>query len=161
MTTQKSTFSEADIRALIAPFARESGGLLPALAAVQTEYGWVPEEVLPILADIFNVSRAEVHGTVSFYHDFRREPGGKHVVKICQAEACQAMGSRNLTHHARKALGIDLHETDETGTFSLEPVYCLGNCACSPAIMIDEKPYGRVDAARFDAILAKTKGVAQ
>lgn len=161
MTVQKDTISEAEIRALITPFAKEPGGLLPALAAVQADLGWVPDETLPILADIFNLSRAEVHGTVSFYHDFRRAPAGQHIIKICQAEACQAMGSRALTHHARKTLGVDLHQTEESGTFSLEPVYCLGNCACSPAIMIDEKVYGRVDAARFDAIIAKTKGTAK
>jgi len=155
---QKETISEAEIRALITPFAKEPGGLLPALAAVQADYGWVPDETLPILADIFNLSRAEVHGTVSFYHDFRRKPAGQHVIKICQAEACQAMGSRALTRHACKTLGIELHETDEAGAFSLEPVYCLGNCACSPAMMIDDDVHGRVDAARFDAIIAKTKG---
>jgi len=158
VTLQREIAPEAEIRALITPFAKEPGGLLPALAAVQADFGWVPDETLPILADIFNLSRAEVHGTVSFYHDFRRKPGGQHIIKICQAEACQAMGSRALTRHACDSLGIELHETDESGTFSLEPVYCLGNCACSPAIMMDEQVYGRVDAARFDAILSKTKG---
>ena len=158
LTSKKTPLAEADIRALISPFAKQPGGLLPALTALQSELGWVPEETLPVLADIFNLSRAEVHGTVSFYHDFRREPGGQHVIKICQAEACQAMGSRALTKHAIESLGIDMHQTDETALFSLEPVYCLGNCACSPAVMVDETVYGKVDASRFDEIVTKTKG---
>ncbi len=99
-----------------------------------------------------NLSRAEVHGVVSFYHDFRRTPPGRHVVRICRAEACQAMGARQLESDVKGALGIDFHETTDDGVFSLEPVYCLGNCACSPAIMIDRRVYGRVDEKAFAEI---------
>ena len=93
-----------------------------------------------------------MHGVVSFYHDFRTTPPGKHIIKICQAEACQAMGSRELSTHAEETLGVDMHSSNEEVT--LEPVYCLGNCACSPAVMIDGKTYGRVSAGRFNDIVA-------
>ncbi len=99
-----------------------------------------------------NLSRADVYGVVNYYHDFRTEAPGKHIVKICQAEACQAMGSRALTKHAHEALGAGFHETSNNVT--LEPVYCLGNCACAPAVMVNSKTHGRVDAARFDDLLA-------
>ena len=106
------------------------------------------------IADELNISRADVHGVVNFYHDFRTTPPGRRVVKICQAEACQSMGSRELTAHAEQAVGVALHNTTADGEITLEPVYCLGNCACSPAIMIDSKVYGRVDNDQFDRLLA-------
>lgn len=125
--------------------------LVQILQTIVTRYGWVPEATIRQLALELNLSRADVHGVVQYYHDFRTEEPGRHIVKICQAEACQAMGSRELTDYARKTLTMDLHETENDIT--LEPVYCLGNCACSPAVMIDGKTYGRVDEARFDALL--------
>ena len=109
------------------------------------------EDAVRQLADELNLSRADVHGVVHFYHDFRTEPAGKHIVKVCQAEACQAMGSRSLTEHAEGTLGAKLHETN--GDVTLEPVYCLGNCACAPAVMIDGRTYGRVDTERFDELV--------
>ena len=125
--------------------------LLQILRGVMREIGHVPDGVVRQLAEALNLSRADVHGVVSFYHDFRTTPPGKHVVKICQAEACQAMGSRNLTEHAERTLGIGLH--DSSAEVTLEPAYCLGNCACSPAVMIDDKTYGRVSNERFDQLL--------
>jgi len=129
--------------------------LVQILQAIVMRYGWVPEETIRQLADEINLSRADVFGVVSYYHDFRTEPPGEHIVKICQAEACQAMGSRALTDHARKSLGTNLHETNEEVT--LEPVYCLGNCACAPAVMIDGKTHGRVSQVRFDELVTTMK----
>ena len=133
--------------------------LVQILQGVMQQIGYIPEGVIQQLADALNLSRADVHGVVSFYHDFRRTPPGNHVVKVCQAEACQAMGSRHLTAHAEKALGIDMHESNDEVT--LEPVYCLGNCACSPAVMIDDKTYGRVSNERFDQLVAAMQEDAQ
>lgn len=128
-------------------------GLIPALQALQARFGHVNDEAVPLLAQHFNLSNAEVYGVISFYHDFRKAPAGRHVIKVCQAEACQAMGARGLTAHAKAVLGIDFHETGPSHDFTLEPVYCLGNCACAPSVMIGDDVHGRVDAARFDAIL--------
>ncbi len=129
--------------------------LVQILQAIVMRHGWVAEETIRQLADELNLSRADVYGVVNFYHDFRTEPPGEHVVKICQAEACQAMGSRALTNHARRSLGTDMHESSEDVT--LEPVYCLGNCACAPAVMIDGKTHGRVTTGRFDELVAGLK----
>ena len=125
--------------------------LLPILHAVQAEYGYIPQDALPQIAKALNISRAEVHGVMSFYHDFRETPAGRHVVKICRAEACQAMGGNDLADHARVKLGLDWHETSPDGAVTLDPIFCLGLCACAPAAMIDGKLLGRVDAAKFDA----------
>jgi formate dehydrogenase subunit gamma len=128
--------------------------LVQILHAFIERYSFISEEAIRQLAEELNLSRADVHGVVSFYHDFRTTPPGKRIVRICQAESCQAMGSRELTEHARQKLGIDLHETTADGETTLEAVYCLGNCACSPAVMIDETVHGRVDADKFDRLLA-------
>ena len=127
--------------------------LVQILHGFLERYGYISDDAIRQIAEELNLSRAEVHGVVRFYHDFRTEPPGKHVVKICQAEACQAMGSRELTVHAEKTLATPLKSTRDDGALSLEPVYCLGNCACSPAIMIDDKVYGRVDADTFDRLV--------
>jgi formate dehydrogenase subunit gamma len=127
------------------------GALLPILHAVQAEYGHIPQDALPQIAKALNISRAEVHGVMSFYHDFRETPAGRHVVKICRAEACQAMGGNELAQHARIKLGLDWHETSADGAVTLDPIFCLGLCACAPAAMIDGKLLGRVDTAKFDA----------
>jgi formate dehydrogenase subunit gamma len=129
--------------------------LVQILVAFVERYSWISEQAIRQIAQELNLSRAEVHGVVSFYHDFRTEPPGKHVVKICQAESCQAMGSRELTSHAEKKIGVNLSQTTADGQLTLEPVYCLGNCACSPAVMIDEQVYGRVDPGKFDRLLEK------
>ncbi len=129
--------------------------LVQILVAFVERYSWISEQALRQIAKELNLSRADVHGVVSFYHDFRTKPPGKHVVKICQAESCQAMGSRELTSHAEKKIGVNLSQTTDDGEVTLEPVYCLGNCACSPAVMIDENVYGRVDRKKFDSLLEK------
>ena len=130
------------------------GGLLPLLHAIQGYLGYVPPESVAAIAKGLNLSRAEVHGVISFYHDFRSEPAGRHVLQICRAEACQAMGSRELEAHAKNTLGIDYGGTTADGAISLEPVYCLGNCACSPSVRIGDNIHARVDAARLDALIA-------
>lgn len=126
--------------------------LVQILHAFMQRFAWISEDAIRQLADELNLSRADVHGVVSFYHDFRISAPGKHIIKICEAEACQAMGSRELSAHAAKSLGIDMHTSNDDVT--LEPVYCLGNCACSPAVMVDGKTYGRVTTQRFDDIVA-------
>lgn len=127
--------------------------LVQVLHAFMERYGHISEDAIRQIADELNLSRAEVHGVVSFYHDFRTSPPGEHVVKICQAESCQAMGSRELTAHAEKKLGVSLHGTTDDGNVTLDPVYCLGLCACSPAVMVDDKVYGRVDDGKLDALI--------
>jgi formate dehydrogenase subunit gamma len=148
------TYDKAAASELIDKFGRAPELLVQILNAFVDEFGYISEEAVRHIAGEVNLSRAEVHGVVSFYHDHRRSPAGKRIVKICQAESCQAMGSRALTAHAEKSLGIDMHSTSEDGEVTLEPVYCLGNCACSPAIMIDNRVFGRVDADRFDSLMA-------
>jgi formate dehydrogenase subunit gamma len=130
------------------------GPLLPILHAVQAEFGFVPPAAFPAIAEGLNITKAEVHGVMSFYHDFREAPAGAHVVKLCRAEACQAMGADALADHARAALGVDFHGTSADGQITLEPVYCLGLCACAPAALVDGRVVGRVDPARFDALIA-------
>jgi len=147
----KDTASE-----LIANHGARPELLVQILHSVLEHFTWIPEAAIRQLAEELNLSRADVHGVVSFYHDFRTTPPGKHVVRICQAEACQAMGSRELSAYAESTLGLKMHETTEDLT--LEPVYCLGNCACSPAVMVDGDTYGRVDKKRFDDILDAMKG---
>lgn len=137
--------------AIVARYHGKPEMLIQILHGVVERFRYVPEAAIRQLAEELNLSRAEVHGVVSYYHDFLTEPPGRHRVKICQAEACQAMGSRELTEHATATLGIGLHETADDIT--LEPVYCLGNCACSPAVMIGDRVYGRVSAERFDELI--------
>lgn len=141
------------IRIAIAGEKDKPGALLPILHGIQDRIGHIPPEAVPVIADVLNLSRAEVHGVISFYHYFRQTPPGRHTVQICQAESCQAMGSAKLTAHAKQHLGIDFHQTTVDEEFSLEPVYCLGNCACSPAVMIDDEVYGRVSNGRLEQLL--------
>jgi formate dehydrogenase subunit gamma len=126
--------------------------LLQVLHAFMDRYGFIADEAIRQIATELNLSRAEVHGVVSFYHDFRTTPPGQRIVKICQSEACQAMGCRDLTAHAERKLGTTLGTTADDESVTLEAVYCLGLCACSPAIMVDGKLHGRVDADTFDAL---------
>lgn len=143
----------ATIRGFAEARAGEPGALLPILHDIQDALGYVPEYAIPVVAGVLNLSRAEVHGVVTFYHLFRSTPAGKRTLYLCRAEACQSMGARDLERHARERLKIEFHETTADGRFSLEPVYCLGNCACSPAVMIDETVYGRVTPKRLDELL--------
>ncbi len=139
--------------AIVQEFGARPEMLVQILQAIVTRCGWVPEDTIRQLAFELNLSRADVYGVVHFYHDFRTAPPGRHIVKICQAEACQAMGSRDLTRHALESLGTAMHGT--VNDVTLEPVYCLGNCACAPAVMIDNRTHGRIDKARFDALVAE------
>ena len=129
------------------------GGLLPILHAVQEQLGYVPPESVPRIAESLNLSRAEVHGVVSFYHDFRSEPPGRHVIKVCRAESCQSLGAEALLAGACQRLGVEGHGTSADGAVTIEPVYCLGNCALSPAVMVDRNVYGRVSPERLDTML--------
>ena len=147
--------AQETVSAIVARLKDLPGALLPILHAVQEALGYVPSAAVPAIAEGLNLSRAEVHGVISFYHYFRETPPGRHTIHMCRAEACQSMNQPALEAHAKKALGVDFHGTTANGAFSFEPVYCLGNCACSPAIMVDGELYGRVTPERFDAILAQ------
>lgn len=138
---------------IIAAHVALEGPLLPILHAVQAEFGHVPAAAIPQIAEALNLGRAEVHGVKSFYHDFRDAPAGRHVVRLCRAEACQATGGEALAEAVQAMLGIGWHETTPDGRVTLEPVYCLGLCACGPAAMVDGALAGRADAARIGALL--------
>lgn len=144
----------ATIEAIVSEHASRPGALLPILHAIQDRMSYVPEEAVPIIARALNLSRAEVHGVISFYHLFRQSAPGRQTLYICRAEACQAMGSRDLEAYVKEKLKIGFHETTADGRFSLEPIYCLGNCACSPAVMIDETVHGRISTDRIDELLS-------
>ena len=146
---------ETEERARVACSAHDNrpDELLEIFHDLQAELGFIPETAVPVIANALNRSRAEVYGVLSFYHDFRRAPPGRHVVKICRAEACQAMHTETVCAHAEQRLGTKFGETNADGTYTLEAVYCLGNCALSPAMMIDGNLYGRVDVQRFDSII--------
>lgn len=146
-----------EISSIVASLKDKPGALLPILHGIQDHLGYVPPETVPLIARELNLSRAEVHGVISFYHYFRETPPGKNTLYICRAESCQAMGSDELEAHAKQRLGIDYHENTADGEFSLEPVYCLGNCACSPSIMVGSEVHGRVTPERFDEIIAETQ----
>ena len=141
---------------IVAEFDAQPEMLVQILAKIVARFGWIPEDTIRQLAKELNLSRADVHGVVEYYHDFRTREPGKHIVKICQAEACQAMGSQKLTAYAEKTLAMSLHDTENNIT--LEPVYCLGNCACSPAVMVNGKTVGRVDEQRFNRIIDDLRG---
>lgn len=149
------------LRALIEREADQPGATLPVLHALQDALGHVPEAAVPLIAERLNLSRAEVHGVVTFYHHFRREQPGRHVVQICRAEACQAVGARALEAHAKQTLGCDFHHTTADGAVTLEAAYCLGLCACGPAIRVDDEMVARVDAARFDEVIAELRAEVQ
>ena len=147
----ESSATQSTVQKITTALKDKPGALLPILHAIQDALGYVPAECVPAIAKTLNLSRAEVHGVISFYHYFRDTPPGKHTIHLCRAESCQAMGGKQLENHVKTRLGIDFHETTTDGKFSLEPVYCLGNCACSPAMQIDEEIYGRVSEKKFDA----------
>lgn len=148
---KREDFNEALAKEIVASVGARPEMLVQILHAFIERFAWISDDAIRFLAGALNLSRADVHGVVSYYHDFRTEVPGKHVIKICQAEACQAMGSRTLSTHAEQALGVAMHSSNEQVT--LEPVYCLGNCACSPAIMIDGKTHGRVSNTRFNELV--------
>ncbi|HEU5443620.1 MAG TPA: formate dehydrogenase subunit gamma [Steroidobacteraceae bacterium] len=143
------------VRRIVADLKGRPGPLIEILHAIQAQLGYVPPAAVPLVASELNLSRAEVHGVVSFYHYFRSTPPGAHTLSVCRAESCQALGADGLAAHARQRLGVDFHQTTPDGRFSLEPVYCLGNCACSPAVMIDGQLHGKVTPERLDALLSE------
>lgn len=146
-------WSDARTRDIVAAHVHLEGPLMPILHACQEAFGCVPEAAVPVIAQELNLSRAEVHGVVTFYHDFRRAPAGRHIVKVCRAEACQAMGCETLVEHAENRLGIACGETTADGRVTFETVYCLGLCATAPAAMVDGKIVGRLDTGKIDQIL--------
>jgi NADH:ubiquinone oxidoreductase 24 kD subunit len=149
------TFSAERTREIVSAHLALEGPLMPILHAVRDAFGFVPEAAVPVIAEELNLSRAEVHGVVTFYHDFNREPHGRHVVKLCRAEACQSMGVDDLVAHAERALGVEMGETSADGRVTLEPIFCLGLCACAPAAMVDGRIIGRLDKAAVDEIVAE------
>ncbi len=151
-------FEEGRALELIQELSGLEGPMLPILHALQEEFGYVDRAAIPLIAEALNVSLAEVHGTISFYHYFHGEPVGRHVLKICRAEACQSMGVDKLLAHLKNAHGLGPGETLPGGHLTVEAVYCLGHCAASPACLIDGEPVGRLDATRLDALVAEAVG---
>lgn len=151
--SESRKWTPQSIQAEIDALKHKPGALLPILHAIQDRLGFIPEAAVPIIAEALNQTRAEVHGVIGFYHHFRTTPPGRHVVQLCRAEACQAVGARALEAHARARLGIDYHATTADREITLEAVYCLGNCACGPAVRVDDRVLGRVTPERFDALV--------
>jgi formate dehydrogenase subunit gamma len=141
------------VRDIVATHRGQRGALLPILHAIQEALGYVPPEAIPVLADELNLSRADVHGVVSFYHDFRSVPAGRTTVRICRGEACQAVGAERLVSHVRDACGMSLGETSRDGALTVEQVFCLGNCALGPAAQVNGRLQGRLDESQLSAIL--------
>lgn len=142
---------------LIREHLDREGPLLPILHALQEEFGYIDTAAEPLIAEALNITRAEVHGVITFYHDFRREPAGRHVLKLCRAEACQSAGGDPLAARAEARLGLKMGTTAPDGSVTLEPVYCLGLCATAPSAMLDGRVIGRLDASHLDALLAETQ----
>lgn len=151
------SWSEERTVEIVADHKALEGPLMPILHAVQHTFGHVPEEAIPVLARELNLSRAEVHGVVTFYHDFRPELPGKHILKLCRAEACQSMGCERLVERAESRLGVECGNTTADGRVTLEAVYCLGLCATAPSAMIDGRVVGRLDNNRLDQLLQEAQ----
>jgi len=145
------------IHALIAQHKNMPGALLPLLHSIQDNIGYVPEACYLPISKALALSVAEVHGVVTFYHHFRRQPAGRHILQVCRAESCQAMGSEKLEANIKSSLDIDYHQTTQDGAITLEPVYCLGNCACSPAVMMDDEVYGRMDNQKVAELIGDAR----
>jgi formate dehydrogenase subunit gamma len=146
-------WDETRAAGIIAAHAHLQGATLPILHALMAEFGHVPDAAVPLVADALNLSRAEVFGCLTFYHDFRRAPAGRHVVKLCRAEACQAVGADALHARIQRDLGIGWHQTTADGAITLEPVFCLGLCASGPAALVDDVPVCRFDAAQLEDLV--------
>ncbi|MGA0541422.1 formate dehydrogenase subunit gamma [Neotabrizicola sp. VNH66] len=143
----------ARVREILEDHRTTEGALLPILHDVQAAFGYIPEGALPVIAEALTISRAEAYGVMTFYHDFRERPAGRHVLKLCRAEACQAVGAEGIAAHACEKLGLDWHETGADGRVTLEPVFCLGLCASGPAAMVDGKLVARLDREKLDKII--------
>lgn len=154
---QKESWDAGRAAEIIAGLKHKEGATLPILHALQEAFGYVPEAAEPMIAQALNLSRAEVHGVLTFYPDFRREPPGRHVLKLCRAEACQSAGGDALAVHAENRLGVSFGATSADGAVTLEPVYCLGLCATAPSAMLDGRVVGRVDAAKLDALMSEAQ----
>jgi formate dehydrogenase subunit gamma len=142
---------------IIARYRQLEGATLPILHALQETFGCVPDEAVPLVAEALNLSRAEIHGTVTFYHDFRKAPAGRRVLKLCRAESCQAAGGDALAARAEAKLGVAMGETTLDKRVTLEPVYCLGLCHSSPAAMLDKRVFGMLDEERLDALVQEAQ----
>ena len=151
------SISDADIQRTIQPHLDLPGAMLPVLHAIQDEFGYLPPNSIGVVASALQVSRAEVDGVISFYHHYRRKPAGAHTVQVCRAEACQARGSRELEAHLKARLGVDYHDTTSDNEITLEPVYCLGNCACGPNLLIDDQVAARVTPAKADRLIEQLR----
>lgn len=156
MTERDKNIEQVD--RIVASLKDRPGALLPILHAIQDQLGYVPPESVPVIAEGLNLTRADVHGVITFYHYYRSTPPGRSTIHVCRAEACQAMGAEALEAHIQARLQIGFHENTADGAYSLEPVYCLGNCACAPSIMIDKTVHGRVSPERFDQLIQGGKG---
>jgi formate dehydrogenase subunit gamma len=154
---QAGEWDKAEAAAIISAHAGQPGATLPILHALQAAYGFVPRLAQPMIAEALNLSRAEIHGVVSFYHDFRSAPPGRHVLKLCRAEACQAMGAAAVNARALRQAGIAWGGTTADGALTIEPAYCLGLCACAPAALLDGEPVGRLDDAGLAALVAQCR----
>jgi formate dehydrogenase subunit gamma len=155
----KSTYWDSKLaNEVIAAHASLDGAALPILHALQDEFGFIHEQAVPLVAQALNLSRAEVHGIVTFYQDFRREPAGRHVLKLCRAEACQSMNGPQIAGDLLAKLGIGWGETTPDGTLTVEGVFCLGLCACAPSALYDGEPIGRLDRERLDGVIQEARG---
>lgn len=144
-----------EIGRIVDAHAHLEGALLPMLHALQEAYGYVPDQAHALICDALNITRAELHGVITFYHDFHEKPAGRHTLKICRAEACQSVGGAAVADALLSKLGLDWHGTTINGAVTIEPVYCLGLCACAPAAMVDDRVVGRINAVKLDKLLAE------
>lgn len=154
MTRSDAVYAPEHVREIVMAHVGREGALLPILNDVQAAYSYIPRDAIPLIAEMLNLTRAEVFGVVSFYHDYRDARAGQHVIEVCRAEACQAMGGRELADRVLELVGADWHHTSADGAVTLEAVYCLGQCAVAPALMVDDKVYGRVSSAKAEALVA-------
>ncbi|HEV7418091.1 MAG TPA: formate dehydrogenase subunit gamma [Tianweitania sediminis] len=157
MAMQAGTEAHQRMLDVVEAMKHQDGALLPILHGIQDEFGYVPAESVPVIADALNLSRADVHGVLTFYHDYRSAPAGRHVLKICRAEACQSMGGEAMAERAEDLLGIKFHQTAADNSVTLEPTYCLGLCACAPAAQLDGQSIGRLDEERLREIVSEVR----
>jgi len=147
----------AEAGRIIETYRGLDGALMPILHALQDRFGYIDDKAVPDLAEVLNLSRAEIHGVITFYHDFRRTPPARHALHLCRAEACQSVGARELEVHVKRKLGIDYHHETPDGRWSLGAIYCLGNCACGPSALIDGETHGRLTPDRLDALMREAE----
>lgn len=152
-----SAWDAVEARRIMETYRGLDGALMPILHALQERFGYVDDAAVPDLADLLNLSRAEVHGVITFYHDFRRRPPARHALHICRAEACQSVGGRALEAHAKAKLGVDFHHDTADGRWSLGAIYCLGNCACGPSALIDGETHGRLTPEKLDSLMREAE----